>query len=271
MPPESSTPSTAKDPARRSTSIAAAVDALRADPESTGVFLDFDGTISPIVDEPSAARPLTDAPQIITDLAGTFARVGLLSGRPVAFLEQFFSPPVLLAGLYGLETLDQGQRWDHPQSGMWREVIDDVVATSIARGPAGMRVETKGLSLTLHYRGAPHLAHDVQAWAEQQGARSGLLVRPARMSFELHPPIEVDKGTTLLGLAEGLSAVAYIGDDHGDLPAFAALDTLADLGITAVRVAVRSAEGDPELTLRADLCLDGPDDVLAFLRALRDT
>ncbi len=262
----SSTPS---DSARAA--LDAAVAALGADPLATGLFLDFDGTISPIVNEPAAAQPLLEAPQILADLARGFGRVGLLSGRPVSFLEPFFAPTITLAGLYGLETLVAGERWDHPSSGTWREVVEDVASTSVARGPAGMRVETKGLSLTLHYRGVPHLAHDVQAWAEQQGARSGLIVRPARMSFELHPPIEVDKGSTLLRLAEGFSAVAFIGDDHGDLPAFAALDTLAATGVTAVRVAVRSAEGDPELTLRADLCLDSPDEVLTFLRALRDT
>jgi trehalose 6-phosphate phosphatase len=243
-----------------------AFDAFVAAPRAAGVFCDFDGTLSPIVDDPAAARPGAGAVEVLTDLARRLNRVGVISGRPVAFLEPLFPPGVLLAGLYGLETSIDGVRRDHPQSGTWREVVDDVAASSVARGPAGMRVESKGLSLTLHYRMAPHLEHDVRAWAEQQGARSGLIVRPARMSYELHPPIEADKGTTLLELAAGLAAVCFIGDDVGDLPAFDALDDLALAGAITVGVAVRSLEEDRELIERADLCVDDPEGAIALLR-----
>ena len=84
--------------------------------------------------------------------------------------------------------------------------------------PAGMHVESKGLSITLHYRGRPRLEPRVRAFAEAQAARSGLECRPARMSYELHPPIPADKGSALAELSEGLAAVAFIGDDVGDLP-----------------------------------------------------
>ena len=89
-----------------------------------------------------------------------------------------------------------------------------------------MRVERKGLSLTLHYRTNPQLAEAVRMWADFQAARSGLLVRPAKMSVELHPPIDVDKGSALIELcrAADVRAAMYVGDDIGDLPAFAALD-----------------------------------------------
>ena len=50
------------------------------------------------------------------------------------------------------------------------------------------------------------------------------------MSVELHPPVAVDKGTVLAELASGLAAACFIGDDAGDLPAFDALDELAEAG-----------------------------------------
>ena len=131
-----------------------------------------------------------------------------------------------------------------------------------------MRVESKGLSLTLHYRTHPELEAEVQSWAEAQAARSGLVVRPARMSIELHPPIDSDKGTALSGLAEGLEAVLYMGDDAGDLPAFAALDALAERGVHTVKVGVASEEGPPELSERADLVVEGPEGALELLRSL---
>jgi trehalose 6-phosphate phosphatase len=122
--------------------------------------------------------------------------------------------------------------------------------------------------LTLHYRGRPDLQRDVLIWAEHQAARSGLLVRPAKMSVELHPPIAADKGTTLETLAAGLTSVAYLGDDVGDLPAFDGLDRLAAAGLTTIKVAVRGAEQSDELVGRADLVVDGPEGALALLHAL---
>jgi len=241
---------------------------LRGEPSRSGILADFDGTLSPIVDDPGAAEPLSGVPEVLAQLAEQYERVAVVSGRPVAFLARFLPPVLFLSGLYGLEVIDRGRRRDHPSGGAWREVINDVASYSEARGPAGMRVENKGLSLTLHYRTRPEIEADVEAWAERQAARSGLDVRPARMSFELHPPIPADKGSAVEEVARGLDAVCFIGDDRGDLPAFAALDRLEAGGTTVVRVAVRSPEAPPELLERADLVVDGPDGVLAFLESL---
>lgn len=241
---------------------------MRRDPSHTGVFTDFDGTLSAIVDDPAAARPLPGAVAALDALAARFGRVAVLSGRPVEFLQAWFSPSVVLAGLYGLETVIDGRRHDHPDGDAWREVVDDVAAQSLARGPEGMRVESKGLSLTLHYRGRSEIQARVQMWAEQQAARSGLELRPARMSFELHPPIEVDKGSTLVELAGGLTAVCFVGDDVGDLAAFDGLDRLAAAGVVTLRVGVRSAEESTALLDRADLVVDGPAGALAVIEAL---
>jgi trehalose 6-phosphate phosphatase len=237
-------------------------------PRQAGLFIDFDGTLAAIVDDPNVARPMPTSAEALDDLAEILAVVGVISGRPVDFVAAFFKPTVRLAGLYGLETRFDGERRDHPLGGVWREVVADVATQSVARGPVGMRVEAKGLSLTLHYRGAPEIEHDVRAWAEQQGARAGLVVRPAKMSYELHPPIEIDKGTTLLELADGLAAVCFIGDDVGDLPAFDALDELDGRGVHTVRVAVHSPEESRELVERADLVVDGPPGVAALLSSV---
>jgi trehalose 6-phosphate phosphatase len=247
------------------------LDALAADPATAGLFCDFDGTLSAIVDRPEDARPLPGAVEALDRLAAVLGRVGLVSGRPVSFLEPLVPSSVMISGLYGLEVrVAEGRRQDHPQAGAWREVVSDVVATAEASGPAGMRVESKGLSLTLHYRGRPEIQADVQAWATHQAARSGLELRPAKMSFELHPPLPADKGTALTELTEGLTVVAFAGDDFGDLPAFDALDTLAETGLATVRIAVRGPEQADALVAAADVTYDTPDDVVAALTALAD-
>ena len=50
------------------------------------------------------------------------------------------------------------------------------------------------------------------------------------MSVELHPPVDIDKGTVVADLAADADSALYAGDDVGDLPAFAALDALAARG-----------------------------------------
>ena len=62
--------------------------------------------------------------------------------------------------------------------------------------------------------------------------------------------------------------VVVIGDDVGDLAAFAAAERLVERGVRTTKVAVRSEEAPPELLSRADLVVDGPPGVLDLLRSL---
>jgi trehalose 6-phosphate phosphatase len=240
-----------------------------ADPSGVGVFTDFDGTLSSIVDDPDAALPLDGVVAALEDLAARVASVAVVSGRPVEFLQRHFpSSSVRLSGLYGLQAVVAGERRDDPRAGAWREAVDDVVAAAAGDGPAGMQVEHKGLSVTLHYREHPDAAGAVRAWADRQARRSGLELRTARMSIELHPPVGTDKGAVVEELATGLRHVCFLGDDVGDLPAFAALDALRARGGSVAKVVVRSAEVDPRLLATADLVVDGPSEALALLRRL---
>lgn len=241
---------------------------FRAHPDRAGIVIDYDGTLSPIVDDPASAFPLEGMAKLLDELAGRYQRVAVVSGRPVSFLLDVLPDSLILAGLYGLEATSGGQRFDHPQGGSWREVIDDVASLAEVRGPEGMLVECKGLSLTLHYRTHPEIESAVRAWAETQSARSGLVCRPARMSYELHPPINVDKGTAVRNLGRGIDALGYIGDDVGDLSAFDALDELSADGVSVLRVAVRSDESSAELLVRADVVVNGPEGVRDLLQRL---
>jgi trehalose 6-phosphate phosphatase len=248
--------------------LAALLEPLRADPAAAGVLSDFDGTLSAIVDDPSAARPLAGAVAALDALVERYAVVAVLSGRPADFLDGQLPPDVIVSGLYGLERVRNGVHADHPTAGAWREVVADVAAAGRASAPAGTLIEAKGLSLTIHYRTRPEAAAEVHAWAERQAARTGLEVRPAKMSIELHPPIRVDKGTALLELASGLEAVCFLGDDVGDLPAFEALGRLRADGVQTVGIAVRTGETPAEVQAAADAVVEGPGGALEVLQAL---
>ena len=65
-----------------------------------------------------------------------------------------------------------------------------------------------------------------------------------------------------------LRAACYLGDDLGDLAAFAALDQLAARGIAAARIAVRSDEAPAELLQAADMILDAPEGAAELLQTL---
>lgn len=241
---------------------------FRDDPAGSRIVLDFDGSLSPIVDDPAAAAPLEGMPDVLLGLANRYGEVIVVSGRPVDFLTQHLPVEVSLAGLYGLEGLRRGERWEHPNSGAWREVMEDVAVTSRSIGPAGMLVEPKGLSITLHYRTRPEIGPDVVAFARAQAERAGLEARPAKMSMELQPPIETDKGKVIDDWCAGASCVLFAGDDLGDLPGFDALDRLAHRGAHTVRVAVTSDETPQVLKDRSDLQVDGPAGLMELLREL---
>ena len=245
-----------------------ALEPFRQAPDRSVLIFDYDGTLSPIVTDPSAARPADGAAELLGALAERYRTVAVVSGRSVDFLAEQLPGGLVLSGIYGLERIERGRRADHPSAGAWREVVNDVAALSEARGPVGMQVESKGLSITFHYRTTPELAADVEAWAQAQAARSGLERRAAKMSVELHPPVDIDKGTVVTKLALDASAVLYAADDLGDLPAFDALDDLASAGVHVLRVAVVGPESPAEIVDRADLTVASNAELVERLTAL---
>lgn len=233
------------------------------------IATDFDGTLAPIVDDPASAVPFDGAAQLLERLAGHVAEVAVISGRPLTHLRRFLPDSLTLVGLYGLEAVRRGESVTHPSAGVWRETIADVARGAELRGPRLMRVELKELSLTLHYREHPEIADEVERYAAGAAKDARLRVRPARMSIELHPPIDEDKGTTLERLAADHDGpVVFIGDDVGDVPAFAVLGRLAEAGRLVARVAVDSDELPDELRDQADLVVAGPAGVAELLTSL---
>jgi trehalose 6-phosphate phosphatase len=252
--------------------LPAPLHALAADPAHGALFLDFDGTLSAIVDDPVGARPLAGVPALLGELAASFAVVAVISGRPTAFLRAVLDvpPDVELVGLYGLERALGASG----EAGEWGAVIDEVVAEARAGAPEGVYVEPKGLTVTLHWRHAPEARPWVEAFAARVGSERGLTVHRGRMELELRPPLQVDKGTVVQALATEhagrLREVAAFGDDLGDLPAFEAVGRLGtpEAPVGAVRVAAVDAESPPEVAERADLTVPGAAGAVALLRDL---
>jgi trehalose 6-phosphate phosphatase len=245
-------------------------------PRDAAILTDFDGTLAPIVADPAKAVPLPGVPATLASLAARYARVAVISGRPVAYLVEHLGGEaeldgVILVGLYGLERVRGGRVEEVSAAARWRPVVDRVARAAAGEAPAGVGVEHKGLAVTLHVRTAPEHQGWVESWAAAQAAASGLVAHSGRMSVELRPPLDTDKGTVVTELAGGLNAVCYFGDDRGDLPAFAALSRMSKSGRDVLAVAVHSDESPAELLAAADLVVEGPTGVLDLLQALART
>jgi trehalose 6-phosphate phosphatase len=236
------------------------------------VVTDFDGTIAPIVDDPARAEPLAGAPAVLRRLAARYAVTAVVSGRPVAYLAERLPEieGLTLAGLYGLQRLQDGRVVEPAQAPEWRTAVDAVTADAHRLAPDGVLVEPKGLTVTLHVRSAPQHWTWIRDFAGEQARKTGLVAHPGRMSVELRPPGGPDKGTVVEELGAGLQAVCFLGDDAGDLAAFEALTRLRSRGADTLAVAVRSPESPPELLEAADRVVEGPNGALRLLTVLAD-
>ena len=241
---------------------------LLADPATAALLFDFDGTLAAIVEDPSSAAPTEGVIALLEGLAGRFGRVAVVSGRARSFLADRFGPSIDLSGLYGLETRIGAREADHPEAGSWRPAIADAAASAVEALPGTVTVESKGLSLTIHFRREPADEGAVRRWALRTAKSSGLEVRDAKASVELHPPLPVDKGTSVAALTDGSRTVVYVGDDLGDLPAFEALDDLRSEGVDAMKVATGSEELPEDVARAADLVVDGPLGVIELFHPL---
>jgi trehalose 6-phosphate phosphatase len=243
---------------------------LKARSNRTGIFLDFDGTLSPIVDDPVGARPLPGVVDTVNLLARRFAVVAIVSGRPVEFLNMHLdlSSAVRLRGLYGLQRLTDGVIEESASATRWRDVVANGAMTAEAQLPSGIRVERKGLSFVLHYRRALALGDFAEQWAARFAHESGLDAHQGRSSIEIGPFHGHDKGEAVTELCEGLSSACVIGDDLGDIAMFHAVERMRSPNFTPVKLAVESPELPDKLSSIADAVVPGPDGVLEALRYL---
>ncbi len=258
-------PGSSPDPWERELSL------LTREPTRSALLVDFDGTLAPVVQDPADAVPVAGAGLALGSLARSLGLVGVVSGRPAAFLGARLgevADRLSLVGLYGLEWFEGGELRTEPGTEAWRPVLAEVAGEARRCAPEGVTVEDKGLAVTLHVRNSPARL----AWAEEHASRAagryGLVAHPGRLSVELRPPIEVDKGTVVTRLGRGMAAICYVGDDTGDLPAFAALSSLRTEGVATLAVAVSSDEAPGGLLAAADLVVDGPEGVAELLSGL---
>lgn len=228
---------------------------LAAEPGRAAVLLDVDGTLAPIVDRPGDARVPDEARHELARLAGRYALVACVSGRPGREVERMIGVPgVAAVGEHGLEL--------EPEAAVWADRIAEFA------GGIDWPAERKPLSVSFHFRRADDeaAARAYLTRVARAAEAEGFVPRWGRMVLEVRPPVEADKGTAVRALVAraGVRRALYAGDDRTDVDAFHGLDGLE----LAVRVAVGSAEAPPELVAAADLVVEGTTGMLELLRGL---
>jgi trehalose 6-phosphate phosphatase len=254
--------------------------AVIADPAGTLLALDFDGTLAHIVDDPTRAFAHPGSIDALGRLGAVLGQVAIVTGRPVrqalelgGFEGRAGFEHLVIYGQYGAE------RWA-AVDGVTSEPDRPAAIADLAallpdwlaeRGANGVRIEDKGLAIAIHTRGVdPAVLDALTVPVADLAAGLGLAVEPGRQVVELRGTGH-DKGDSLRSLAAAMDArhVIFAGDDLGDLAAFDAVDELRAQGVDGMLICSASDEQDA-LVARADLVLDGPDAVAAWLEALAD-
>lgn len=193
------------------------------------VAVDFDGTITPLVDDPSRSRPDPEAVAALARIAEhPEVSVAVVSGRKREELLTLLGEPpgVTLIGEHGSDSGEDQE--EGPDLGGLVGELEEIASTV-----PGSWVEAKVWSVVFHYRQADPLeaAAGVRQVLKGPGSGSGITVRKGHMVVELHAA-DTDKGDAIEGLREstGAAAVVFVGDDVTDEDVFARLGE-EDLGI----------------------------------------
>lgn len=236
------------------------------------VFLDFDGTLAPIVDQPGAASmPAKTREQLINLSHRPRFLIAIISGRPLADLRQRVGLAGLFyAGNHGLEIAGPGLTFVIPEA-LERVPALRELSRSLERrlsDIAGTNVDNKGLTATVHYRQAGAADREVIRRIVQEAvASTGDLFRTSEglEALEIRPRVNWNKGAAAQWILESSGAgdalPIYLGDHATDEDAFSALAA----GIT-VRIG-RTAETSAQYQLEYQ---EAVGEFLAWLAELDD-
>ena len=240
------------------------------------VFLDYDGTLTPIVDRPQDALITERMRLVVRELSGR-CTVCVVSGRDRAVVQQLMGvDDLVVAGSHGFDIWSPaGGAIEREEGRQFAALLSEVTdrMRTLVESVKGALVEPKKSSVAVHYRlvderERPRIDAIVQA--EVRAHPDALRVMAGKMVYEIQPRLEWDKGRAVLYLLEALGLdrddvlPLYVGDDVTDEDAFRALSGRG-IGILVADPA------DPEIARRgttAEFLLSDPQEVERFLDGL---
>jgi trehalose-phosphatase len=202
------------------------------------LMTDYDGTLTPIVATPAAARLAPGVRATLARLA-TIPRVdvAVISGRGLSDVREHVDIPELTyAGCHGLMIEGPTLNFIHPAATAARPLVNELGAELHRQlgGLRGVEIEVKDLCVSVHYRRAypsdlAEVFFQVERLRDQHGPR--LVTQSGKKVIELLPRVSWDKGECALWLRDHLRpdpgapepAIVFLGDDETDERAFEAL------------------------------------------------
>jgi trehalose 6-phosphate phosphatase len=237
--------------------------------QKPAIFLDYDGTLTPIVDDPDAANIGDEERRVLAGLAATVP-VAIVSGRGLDDVRSHVAVEGLTySGSHGFEIeMPDGERVEQEEAGEVVPELDEAeeLLASGAASLEGVMIERKPFAIAVHTRRARSEAgrEGAGALAREVVARfDGLVLRGGKEIHELRPAIDWDKGAALTHLRDllpGDPTPLYIGDDDTDEDGFYAVRRGGGAGIL-----VGHEEGG---NTWADFTLSDPPQAIAFLSRL---
>ena len=235
------------------------------------LFLDYDGTLVPICQEPSLARLSEDTKKLLKNLLkNPFLSVGIISGRSLGEIRKMVGiRDLFYAGNHGFEIMFKKRVWIHPDLEGCASELKKIVraVSSRTRGIKGIIVENKKFTASIHYRKvtthSPNVIHTLITDIVAPYPETFTVSRGKKV-FEIRPRIEWDKGKAIERLTELLAVRTklmriYIGDDQTDEDAFSVLGK----GDISVRVGAKKGS-------RARYYCRGSEEVVTFLKMVND-
>ena len=235
------------------------------------VFLDYDGTLTPIASRPELAQIAPEMKALVSSLAD-LCSVAIVSGRSRATLWGFLGlENVIYAGSHGMDIagppgtslrLDAGREFRETMTAVHRRL-----SAAISDIP-GALVELNTYVLAVHYRLVdPAQVHLVERVVDRElRGCSSLRKTRGKMIWDIRPNVPWDKGKAVLWIREQLglhsdsSVSFYLGDDTTDEDAFSVLGD-RDVGILVAsrprKTAARYSLKDPSEVGRFLECLIG--------------
>jgi trehalose 6-phosphate phosphatase len=215
--------------------VDARLDVVRSHLKDAVIALDFDGTLSPIVDDPAKAHIHPAAAEVLVELASRVRAIAVVTGRParqvldLGGLEEVadaMASDLYVFGQYGNERWTSSQRvinGPRPPLGL-ATFLRELPRTLREADAADAYVEEKGLAVAVHTR---RMAEPDAAFSRllpvltREAEAHDLTIEPGKAVIEVRAD-GMDKGLVVDRLISQLKPKAFVfaGDDLGDLEAF---------------------------------------------------
>jgi trehalose-phosphatase len=241
------------------------------------LFLDYDGTLSPIADTPDKAVLPPENKELLKMFAGMpQCQIVIISGRALVDIERIVGVEGIdYIGNHGWEIDGPHIRFESlvpPQIMAALEQISNELATKLS-GIQGVLIEDKGITLSVHYRlvsedQVPLVRQIFDRVCVPYSRQNKVKIHQGKKVLEIRPAIEWDKGKAalwflkkqLLVWGNGNVLPFYVGDDITDEEAFRAIK---DKGVTVFVGAMGGSS-------HAEYYLESPQDVTQFLKQLAE-